>query len=244
MSGPNNHTDKPASACTICGTELRGPFCHQCGQKRTGNRLRLGTVFQDFISNLLSLERSGFATLVHMLRQPVRVIHNYWAGNRGYYQSPSRIIVYAVLFIGLHIYWHDNLIFGLAFTDSPKGFFLVVFLTLFTLSSMLAYPGKGSLAEHIVSVIYLFGTWSVVLIILYELVSLTGLDHPLFNFGVLFSLIAAILYNQARVFLVNAAGWQILLRGFLHFLALSVLIVILLLILQTVSDIEVEWTYD
>ena len=230
--------------CTICGTALRGPFCHQCGQKRTGNRLRFGTIIRDFVSNLLSLERSGFATMVHLLRQPVTVIHNYWAGNRGYYQSPSRIIVYAILFIGLHIYWHDNLIFGLAFTDSPKGFFLVVFLTLFTLSSKLAYLGKGSLAEHIVSAVYLFGTWSVVLILLYELVSLTGLDHPLFNFGVLFSLIVAILYNQARVFLPEASRWQTILRSILQLLVLSVLIVILLLILQAISDIEIEWTYD
>ncbi|MEM1219221.1 MAG: hypothetical protein AAGH79_09925 [Bacteroidota bacterium] len=244
MENESNHPEQALRLCSICGTQLQGTFCHQCGQKSTGKRLQFGTIIQDFVSNLLSLERSGFATMIRLLRQPVTVIHNYWAGNRGYYQSPSRIIVYAVLLIGLHIYFHENLIFGLAFTDSPKGFFLVVFLRLFTLSSLIAYPGRHTLAEHIVSVIYLFGTWSVVLLIIFELINLFNPDHLLFNFGVLFSLIAAILFNQARVFLPNAGVGKIILRSFLQFLVLCVLTAVLLLILQSISGIEIEWTYD
>jgi len=106
---------KPAAACTQCGTPLIDKYCHQCGQLHSGKKASLILLISESLATFFSLERSGFATLLLLLKKPHIVISNYLAGNRGYYQSPNKLLFYALIVFGLHLSWVDSTVLNLNF---------------------------------------------------------------------------------------------------------------------------------
>jgi hypothetical protein len=61
---------------------------------------------------MFSLERSVLASWWLVIRQPDKIIGNYWAGNRGYYHSPGRLTFYAAFVIGLNFALFGNELLG------------------------------------------------------------------------------------------------------------------------------------
>ena len=115
--------------CTVCATQLQGPYCHQCGQKHTGKTAGMRLLMQEFVATFFSLEKSGLATLWALVVRPNEVISNYIAGNRGYWQSPSKLVFYALLVFGLHSWWSDSEVLNMSFDIegvNPSWFFLAL----------------------------------------------------------------------------------------------------------------------
>jgi len=197
--------------CNICNLETTGEYCPQCGQRITGKRLYFNSFAKDLVFNLFDLERTGLGTILLLIKNPFKVIGNYWEGNRKYYDAPGKLIVYALLVIGIHIIIHDNLIFGLSFDINgiaPQALFLLIFLSFLTLSSYLTYiRQKRTILEHVVATIYLFGCWVIIIIILNDVfIYLTKTDINLISFLVFMALI---FIWTARTF-CKRPGWAII----------------------------------
>jgi hypothetical protein len=161
--------------CTICSTELQGEFCHVCGQRNTGKRITFREWISDSISGMFSVERSVLASWWLVIRQPERIIKNYWAGNRGYYHSPGRLAFYAAFVIGLSFTLFGTELLGvnLTFTNlpvPPQLILLVLLIPLYALSSKLTFfRQKHNFLEHLIAMIYLFSTWIVIFVIIDDL---------------------------------------------------------------------------
>ena len=96
------------STCTICKTELQGPYCTTCGKHYLGRRVNTWDVIGGWLSGLLTPERSVLGTFRQLLTQPQFVVQNYWSGFRGYYLSPGQLVVYMLFVIGVHLAFVDQ----------------------------------------------------------------------------------------------------------------------------------------
>lgn len=154
---------------------MLGEFCHACGQRITGKRISFREWLSDAISGMFSLERSVLFSWWLVIRQPDRIIENYWAGNRGYYHSPGRLAFYAAFVIGLSFTFFGNELLGvnLKFTNiavPPQLLLLVLLISLYTLTSKITFfRQKHNFLEHLIAMIYLFSTWIVIFVIIDDL---------------------------------------------------------------------------
>lgn len=162
------------SNCTQCFTPLQGKYCHQCGQLHSGQKASLILLLREGLGTFFSLERSGLATIIQLLKRPGLIVHNYIAGNRGYYQPPNKLIFYALVIFGLHLSLIDNNVLNLSFDVegfSPSIFFMLIVIPLLALAGWLLYgPKKHRYADHLVANSYLVPVWYMLLTVLGDLI--------------------------------------------------------------------------
>jgi len=225
--------------CSICNIPLHGEYCHQCGQKVTGKRLNVNRVVQDPASNVFSLDTSVLATILQLLKNPSKVIENYWAGNRKYYESPSKLMVYASLVIGLHLLYHKNLIFGLAFSDDPQIFFILFFIFLFTTSSYLLYlKNKHRFLEVLVANLYLFCALIIASILVFEVFNLFIEDDESLGYSIVLLFFSVVTFYSARVLAAKRKWYYLTINTFLQLILIFIIAFGLLLGLTSISDLE------
>lgn len=219
---------KPTSFthCTICDTPLQGAYCHACGQQHTGREAGFRQLLQEALATFFSLERSGGATLWALIRQPEQVVKNYIAGNRGFWQSPNKLIFYALVVYGLHTLWVDKEVLNMSFDiegTNPSWFFLGLVLPFLVLSSWLMYgPRKVKLAHHLVSMSYFWSVWFIVFTLWGDLIDLVMVrDWPMMDF---FFFLLFVCWSQARVFKPHLRWWKQLLLSPLQVLLFFVLL--------------------
>ncbi len=228
--------------CDICDIDLFGNYCHNCGQKVSGKKLGLIEIIQDFLNDTFSLEKAGLGTMLLILKSPKKVINNYWEGNRRYYTSPFKLLIYASLIIGLHVTYNKNLIFGLAFTNDPKIFFIFLFLMVFTVSSYIQYYKRGfSFLETLIANTYLFSVLTIVLILLFEMIQILNLDDEIIGFSFLIGLVCLLSIYSSNVF-SNKTGKLISLRNMIiHFVIILSILILTLIIGIVLSDLELSF---
>ncbi len=88
---PSREAPNAAARCLNCGTELLGPFCHRCDQKREAHMLPLRALLSDVASESLSLDTRLFRTLHALLTRPGRLTNEYIARHRAPYVTPFRL---------------------------------------------------------------------------------------------------------------------------------------------------------
>lgn len=237
--------------CSICGTTLQGLYCHQCGQKVTGKRPRFWDIFQDFFSSIFSLEKSVLATLWLLVKSPGKVIGNYWEGNKRYYQSPGKVLIYALFVIGLQIAFVDQKVLGANVEVegldgkssnllSPQLFFLIVMLPILTLSTYLAYlRQRHSLVEHAIAISYLFGCWAIILTVLGVLLDLL-VELPKSSSFLLF--LVLLFVWSARVFTKSGKWYRLLGNLLLEMLIFIALFGFLIALLYLVDPSSVHFS--
>ncbi len=205
---------------------MQGAYCHGCGQKHTGKEAGFWLLVQEASATFFSLERSGGATIWALIRQPERVVKNYIAGNRGYWQSPNKLIFYALVLYGLHVWWVDTEVLNMSFDIegvNPSWFFLGLVLPFLVLSSWLMYhPRRVKLAHHLVSMSYFWSVWFIVFTIWGDLIDLVvERDWPMIDF--LFFLLL-VCWSQARVFKPQLRWWKQLVLAPLQVLLFFILL--------------------
>jgi hypothetical protein len=80
--------------CLNCGTELRGNFCSNCGQKFLPKRQGITDIVINFIGSFTSFESKFFRTLSLLTFRPGRMINDYLIGRRERYYHPARMYVF------------------------------------------------------------------------------------------------------------------------------------------------------
>ncbi len=82
-----------APHCANCDAILHGQFCAQCGQKRRTQRTDFAVLWHDAADKLMDLE-SGFSlTLRLLLRDPKRLMLDYFNGKQRCYTHPLTLLI-------------------------------------------------------------------------------------------------------------------------------------------------------
>ena len=85
--------------CLNCGTELRGQYCGNCGQRARGRLISLWELLQDAFGDLFEIDSRLWQTLVPLLIRPGRLTLDYLEGRRARYMPPFRMyLVLSVIF--------------------------------------------------------------------------------------------------------------------------------------------------
>lgn len=163
-----------ADKCTQCGTLRHGPYCHQCGQLHSGQKASLLLLLRESLATFFSLERSGLATVIQLLRRPATIVNTYIEGNRGYYQHPNKLLFYALVVYGLHFTLVDSYVLNLSFElegATPSLIFMAIVLPFLSVTSWLVFnPRKYDFADHLVANSYFVSIWFILITIIGDLI--------------------------------------------------------------------------
>lgn len=80
-----------SAACPNCGAELRGRFCHACGQDNAHGRLDLRGSLLDAVQHVINWDSALALTMRGLLTGPGRVAREYVAGKRKRYVAPAKL---------------------------------------------------------------------------------------------------------------------------------------------------------
>ncbi len=91
--------------CVNCQSEIRGNYCHECGEVGRPKRISLGILLEDFFSNLFALEGRLLRTLKALTLRPGNMGRNYIEGNRKQYYKPFQYFLVVILIDYLAFYF-------------------------------------------------------------------------------------------------------------------------------------------
>ena len=106
--------------CLNCGTELRGQYCGQCGQRARSRLISLWELIQDAFGDLLELDSRLWRTLIPLLIRPGQLTRDYLEGRRARYMPPFRmyLVLSVVFFVVAFFDPRDDL--SLLFEPEPE----------------------------------------------------------------------------------------------------------------------------
>lgn len=224
-------------SCSVCGNTVKESYCGNCGQQNKGKSITFISVVTDVFSNVLSLEKSVFAAIFSLIRNPRKIVHNYWDGNRKYYPSPGKLFFYSLAVAALHIAYIDKEVLGVSVDiNDYRGhiFFWVLVFPFLTLSSLLTYIRREAVfIKVITSLLYIASAWFIVLTIIGDIINkidesiLGALAFPIF-------VILVFIWN-AIAFDKSKTGWKVALNFLLQFIIFIGLIAGVLAILYYFS---------
>jgi hypothetical protein len=89
-------TGKPAGnkKCLNCGAELKGTYCHECGQKDLPKRQTTLELLSNFVSSFSNYEGKFFLTVKYLILRPGFLAQDYNAGHRERYFHPVRMYAF------------------------------------------------------------------------------------------------------------------------------------------------------
>ena len=82
-------------ACLNCGCELRGDYCHCCGQRAHVHRT-LGAFWHDLLHGVLHFEGKIWRTLPLLVWKPGELTRRYIEGQRASFVSPIALFLFSV----------------------------------------------------------------------------------------------------------------------------------------------------
>jgi hypothetical protein len=109
QSGANDpateHTPYPAAECANCGSNLLGPFCHQCGQAARSPTTSIRCFLRELAADVASLDSKAWRSLTFLLFRPGLLTRDYLAGRRIRHGQPLQLYLVAVaVFFLVHAY--------------------------------------------------------------------------------------------------------------------------------------------
>lgn len=92
--------------CANCGAELRGPYCHQCGQSTRHVLKHLPALVEDGLDLVLNIDGRIMHTLPALYFRPGHLAREYFAGRRMRYIPPFRLMFFlsVLAFLVLQLY--------------------------------------------------------------------------------------------------------------------------------------------
>ncbi len=88
---------EPGQACANCATELKGRFCHECGQDADTHHRTLGHLLFEAFEGLFHLDGRLWQTLPPLFFAPGRLARDFMEGRVARHVPPFRIFLVALL---------------------------------------------------------------------------------------------------------------------------------------------------
>lgn len=220
--------------CTICNTTAEGNYCENCGQSINNPDITFWGMIKDLFNSALDIDKSVILNVFSIPFSPNKMIVNYWNGNRKYYPSPFKVLIYALVLAGLHITYVNSTVLGINLTSqgvNAQVTFWIIILPLLTLTSFLAFiRRKLSLTKHLISLLYIAGGFFILLTLLDEILLSAGieLDHNIF-FGFL---ILVFLYNSF-IFSIRKKALTVGFNTILQLIIFAGIVALIIVVLST-----------
>lgn len=80
--------------CLNCGAELKGLYCHECGQKDLPQRQTTGELLSNFVSSFSNYEGKFLLTVKYLIIRPGGLALDYNSGKRERYFHPVRMYAF------------------------------------------------------------------------------------------------------------------------------------------------------
>lgn len=95
----NPATDQQPSyeRCLNCGAELRGMYCHRCGQYATPPTRRMNEFIKEYFRTAFAFDTQVFPTLFNMIFHPGRAAREFSAGRQASYVHPLKLNFFLLL---------------------------------------------------------------------------------------------------------------------------------------------------
>lgn len=187
---------------------------------KSGKPTNIFQLLIDFVEQVISIQKSDFATMLQVVKRPRFIIENYYNGNMGFYSSPGKVMLFAILILIIHMTFVSNLILGVDFSAESLNLeytFLFLFILLFSLVSQIVFFRRGiKISRHIIASTYITSTFITFYTILYWRVLLTIGEDPVYTF---LSFILSIVIWLTIVFTEK--------RTFIHFLINTIFLLVL-----------------
>lgn len=165
---------KEAKVCSICEIPIEENYCSRCGQHATGKTTTIINLITDFLSNLFSLEKSALGTIYKLWLNPGPIVKNYYLGYKNYYSSPSKILLYSIAIIALHLAFVNPNILGMTINIKnikTEYFFWLMHIPVVLIVSYLTFlKNKENFSKHIISIIYISSSALIVFTIINDLI--------------------------------------------------------------------------
>ncbi len=194
--------------CTVCSSKIKGTYCSNCGQKRGEKPTNILRLFLDFVEQVISIQKSDFATMLQVIKRPQFIVENYYNGNTGYYSSPGKVMLFTILILIIHMTFISNLILGVDFSAGGLNLeytFLFMFIFIFLVVGQLVFFRRGFLlAKHIIATTYIVSTFITFFMLFYWIVLLTIGEDSVFTFtGFILSIVIwqSIVFTKKQNFL-------------------------------------------
>lgn len=163
-------------SCSVCERPIVENYCSNCGQKANLKQTNLWNMITDFVANVFSMEKSVFAAMLGLLRNPKRIIDNYWMGFRGYYPTPGKLFFYGLAFAALHVAYVNDLILGLTLDINviqAQFFFWALFFPMLIITSVVSFAlKKQPFTRHIISLLYIGSSFFIIITIIQDSITL------------------------------------------------------------------------
>ncbi len=89
-----NGIDPAPAACGNCGSLLKGPWCHRCGQEAHDPMQRFRGALRDLFEHVLHFDGRLWHTLLPLYFRPGFLTRDYLAGRRVRYVAPLRLMFF------------------------------------------------------------------------------------------------------------------------------------------------------
>ncbi|HVB84403.1 MAG TPA: DUF3667 domain-containing protein [Rhodanobacteraceae bacterium] len=89
-----SQTDLTPAACGNCGSLLKGPWCHRCGQEAHDPMQRFRGALRDMFEHVLHFDGRLGRTLLPLYFRPGFLTRDYLAGRRVRYVAPLRLMFF------------------------------------------------------------------------------------------------------------------------------------------------------
>ena len=93
---PMSNAQPPYANCLNCGTELRGMYCHKCGQYAS-QPLSLSHLVEEYVKNMFFIESQSLPTFSNLIFQPGRLAQEFCAGRYMSYLHPLKLHLFILI---------------------------------------------------------------------------------------------------------------------------------------------------
>lgn len=174
--------------CKNCGTQVKGNFCHNCGQRTNVGRIDFSYIIQEIPNSIFQLNRGFFFTVRELFLRPGHSLREFIGGKRKYYYKPiaflliaSTLYVLSTFLMGTNTFMAEVFLgFQEGILDSDpdsdskvvdwiiknQTYLAFLVLPLFSLASYLAFLRSGfNYVEHLVLNLYITGQQMIIYLI-------------------------------------------------------------------------------
>lgn len=96
----------PSKLCANCGAELKGEFCHECGQQIFNPNSSVKDMILEYLNNAYMWDTKLFQTLWQLVRRPGLLTNEYMSGKIIAYMHPLKLNMFLLfIFITLFVFF-------------------------------------------------------------------------------------------------------------------------------------------
>lgn len=207
-------------------------YCQRCGQTFSGRNTSILALITDFISSFFAIEKSGFVTILKVLKDPKPIVYNYYTGFKNYYASPGKVLLYGIAVVALHIAFIDEKIMGLSINVINLKTQYYIWLQLFPVFLFVSYLTffriEKGLSKHLISLIYVATSLFIACSILNDLLIIIWGDHLGIWAFLLF--VSLVFFWNSRVLTLKKKNIFIILNTLIQMAIFTAIVMVLIMI--------------